>query len=340
MTAQAHLASSGARRVTPRRTWRGRLLAPLLGAAAALLRRLPDRALHRLAQACGGLLYRAQPARAALVRDNLRRVCRWLSASGMGGPRVARAAADERSLERLVREAFGHYLRSYLEGAISPVYAGPRGRGRIAVDDAAAVDEMLGPSGGDGRPAIVIGMHFGAMEIIGIHAVAERGVSMTTPMETITDPDLQAYFVRTRGATGLNIIPTTGAGRELAARLAAGEPVGLVADRAVAGAGARVELFGAPARLPLGPAVLALESGAPAWAVAARRTGYGSYRARVERLHVPLEGSRRQRLSAFLEAEARAFERLVADAPEQWWTLFFPIWEQASGSDSKPAQAP
>jgi hypothetical protein len=23
---------------------------------------------------------------------------------------------------------------------------------------------------------------------------------------------------------------------------------------------------------------------------------------------------------------ARAFERVVEDAPEQWWAVFFPIW--------------
>jgi hypothetical protein len=27
-----------------------------------------------------------------------------------------------------------------------------------------------------------------------------------------------------------------------------------------------------------------------------------------------------------IEQEARAFERLIARAPEQWTTLFFPIW--------------
>ena len=27
-----------------------------------------------------------------------------------------------------------------------------------------------------------------------------------------------------------------------------------------------------------------------------------------------------------MEGEARAFERLVAAAPEQWWALLFPIW--------------
>jgi len=31
-------------------------------------------------------------------------------------------------------------------------------------------------------------------------------------------------------------------------------------------------------------------------------------------------------VEALLAEEAAVFERLVADAPEQWWTVFFPIW--------------
>ena len=37
-------------------------------------------------------------------------------------------------------------------------------------------------------------------------------------------------------------------------------------------------------------------------------------------------GARRARVEAILASEAAVFERMVADAPEQWWTVFFPIW--------------
>jgi KDO2-lipid IV(A) lauroyltransferase len=124
----------------------------------------------------------------------------------------------------------------------------------------------------------------------------------------------------------LNVIPTKNSAATLRASLARGETVGLVADRPVGGAGTAVELFGAPARLPIGPAALALESGAPAWLVATRRVG-GEYRARLERIDVERTGSRREQLTAFMAAEARAFERAIADAPEQWWTVFFRIWD-------------
>ena len=41
----------------------------------------------------------------------------------------------------------------------------------------------------------------------------------------------------------------------------------------------------------------------------------------------PAPGSeRREAVRSIIEQEARAFERIIARAPEQWSTLFFPIW--------------
>jgi KDO2-lipid IV(A) lauroyltransferase len=320
MTAGA-LPASRSRPLTRRRS---RLAVRALSVLAWLLSRLPDRPLHAIAQAGGGLLWLVQPRRRALVRANLQRVCRWLAERQLATPTVAAAAIDGRALERLVRSAFGHYLRAYLEGLIIERYARQGVADRVTADDPAAVERAFGALEA-GRGLILVGLHLGAIEVPALWTV-RRGVPLTSPMETLPDPDLQAFMLHRRGLAGLRLIPTEGAHRELGRRLAAGEAVALVADRPVAGAGARVELFGAPARLPLGPAVLALETGAPSWAVALRRSGAGQYRGRMEQIELPAAGSRRERLAAFLAAEARAFERLIADAPEQWWTLFFPIW--------------
>jgi KDO2-lipid IV(A) lauroyltransferase len=87
-----------------------------------------------------------------------------------------------------------------------------------------------------------------------------------------------------------------------------------------------VSLFGALAPLPAGPALLAIETGAPIYVAAVRRAGIGRYRGRLIEVTVPSDGSRRERLARTVEAIAKAFESIVADAPEQWWTVFFPIW--------------
>ena len=95
-----------------------------------------------------------------------------------------------------------------------------------------------------------------------------------------------------------------------------------------AAAARAVELFGAPARLPLGPAVLAVETGAPLYLVGhARATGRGRWLGahRATRARDRVDGPRASATCALSSRpQARAFERIVADAPEQWWTLLLP----------------
>lgn len=313
------------RRTAPRVGLRTRLL--ILG--ATILQHLPDGPLHRVAYALGGVLYRVRPARRRLVRANLDRVVTWLVAHDMANPQVVAAARDPRALDLLTRAAFGHYLRGYLESATLPRYGTPEKLKRVQADDWSAAEQAFkgGPDGGAGR-LIIVSLHFGSIEIPALWATKTLGGRITAPMETIGDPGLQSYFERARGGTGMNVIPVEGAATQLRAALERGEMVALVADRAVGGVGSTVELFGAPARLPAGPALLSDETGAPAWLIVTRRVGWGDYRTRIEQIvpAQPAGDSRRDRLSAFLDAEARAFERAVADAPEQWWTVFFQIW--------------
>jgi KDO2-lipid IV(A) lauroyltransferase len=305
---------------------RSNLRTRLLILAATILRHLPDGLLHRAAWTLGGVLYRVQPARRRLVRANLERVCTWLVAHDMAEAPTAAAARDSRALDRLVRAAFGHYLRGYLESAILPVYASAKNLKRVQADDWKLAAQAFPP--GKSGPLIIVGLHFGAIEIPGLWATKTLGARITAPMETIGDPGLQAYFERARAQTGMNVVPLEGAATQLRAALDRHEMVALVADRPVGGIGSTVELFGAPARLPAGPAVLADETGAPAWLIVTRRRGWTEYRSHLEQIVPTASGdTRRERLSAFLEAEARAFERAVAEAPEQWWTVFFPIWQ-------------
>jgi KDO2-lipid IV(A) lauroyltransferase len=158
-------------------------------------------------------------------------------------------------------------------------------------------------------------------------------------METIDDPSLQAYFTRTRGAAGVRIVGLREARRELLTALRDGISVGLVGDRDLTGGGFEVPLFGAPANLPLGPAMLAVESGAPLYVVGVRRMGVGRYLGGLERVPVPAEGSRRERVTATLTGLAAAFEHVVASAPEQWWAVFFPIWPVLEPATSRNAAA-
>ena len=100
-----------------------------------------------------------------------------------------------------------------------------------------------------------------------------------------------------------------------------------MADRNIVGRGTQVQLFGAPTRLPIGPAMLSVQTGAPLYLQAIERVGPGAWRGHTVPLRPPEGATRREATRAIVEQEARAFERIIARAPEQWTTLFFPIWK-------------
>jgi KDO2-lipid IV(A) lauroyltransferase len=300
-------------------------------AGAGLIARLPERPLVAAAESIGELWYRLAPARRAQARANLARVSEGLAASGLGSAAARRAATDPDALERLVRAAFRHGARYYLEVARAGAYDLDDALSRLDVDDEAGVRAALG-----GSPVIVVGMHFGAIELPVVLLANLVGHAVTAPMEAVADPALQGWFVASRGRIGVDIVPLADARRTLLRSLRSGKSIGLVADRDLTGTGIDVPLFGHPAPIAIGPALLAMETGAPIYASAARRVAGGRYRCRVFLVPAPEVGTRRERLIAHTAAIAAAFESIVADAPEQWWGAFHPIWpdlDQGAGAD-------
>ncbi|HYM84868.1 MAG TPA: hypothetical protein VEY67_12030, partial [Candidatus Dormibacteraeota bacterium] len=298
-----------------------RLRTSLVRLGAAIVTRLPERPLIGLAELAGSIEYRVAGQRREQARRNLGRVAAWLAEQDLGPPAARRAAPDAHALEELVRSAFRHHGRYWLEliraGEVTRRYIDER----VLIESPDVLEQALGPGG----PVIFVGLHFGAIEMPGFY-LGHSGRTAVAPMETVADPALQRWFLETRAAMGVRIVGLREARRELTEALERGDAVGLVADRDLTGGGISRSFFGAAAPLAAGPALLVLETGAPAFAVAVRRTGPGRYRARLERLEMAADGTRRERVEAFLDKEARAFERLIADAPEQWWAVFHPIW--------------
>ena len=312
-------------------TFRGRLLL----AASWLAIRLPEGPLFRLAGLAGDVWYRVAPRRAAQARRNLRRVCQALAASGRGSASVRSAATDPGALERLVRSAFRHSARYYVEVARTP------GITREFVDERLLLDtpELIADATVPGKAVLFVGLHFGSLELAVVFLAFRVGTTVT-PMETIDDPGVQAYFERTRGVAGIRLVGLREARRALLAALRDGIPVGLVGDRDLTGGGTPVTLFGAPAILPMGPAMLAVESGVPTYAMGVRRATNGRFRGRIIPIEVAADGTRRERVTTTMVHLAAAFEELIAEAPDQWWAVFFPIWPDLEADAVAAAEGP
>ena len=182
-------------------------------AASWLACHLPEGPLTTAAELGGDLWYRLAPERAAQARRNLRRVCVALAASGRGSALVQAAATDPRALERLVRSAFRHAARYYLEVARTPALRPGEVDRRLEIETPEIVAEAFAP----GRAVLFVGLHFGAIELPALF-LASRVGGAVAPMETIDDEALQAWFTRTRGAAGVRIVGLREARRALPGR--------------------------------------------------------------------------------------------------------------------------
>jgi len=317
-----------------------RLGAGTLSALSWLVCRLPEAPLRSAAELVGLAWYLVAPGRRAQARRNLRRVATSLVADGRATPTVEAAARSRLGLERLVLAAFRHLGRYYFETARGPVFARERVSARIEDRAPGPYDELRAAGLGRGEPGkgvIIIGLHIGALEFPS-YLLGEAGIRVTAPMEVIDKPALQAYFMRTRSHGSLRLIPQEGSRPELLAVLGRGEAVGLVSDRVVRGRGTPAVLFGHPVRFPAGAPLLAMETGTPIYSAAVWRIGGGRYAGRMVRLEIAPTGERPERIRAFFDAQAAAFESFIAEAPEQWWSIFFPIWPDLEAGERRTAE--
>jgi len=327
---------------TPRGSPGQRFRARLIGAVARLLITIPEAPVNALGEAAGELWYRVARGRAARARHNYRRVAAHLVARGLANPATAAAASDPAALERLVRRAFRQAMRYYLDMMRLPGRSQAELDRRLIIETPETVEAAFGQPG----PRIFVSMHFGAVEFPALFAVARTGQRITAPMETLSDPELQAWIKTTRESVGVDLVPLRDARRALTTALDQAGTIGMVVDRNVAGGTVDVPFFGATAPLPMGPALLAMDRGLPIWLAAVRRGSGGRYHGQLRRVDLPAEGNRRTRLTAGITSLATAMEEAVAVAPEQWWSIFFPIWpdldpEAATGTgklESEPAR--
>ena len=215
-----------------------------------------------LAYAAGWAGVRALPEPAATV---LFRAGADL-AGRRGGPAVQRLrvnlarVAPDRDLDLLVRDALRSYARYWCEVFRLPVTS----RERIVRGTTAVAEHRLRDSVAVGRGTVLALPHSGNWDAAGAWCTA-TGVPFTTVAERLQPESLYDRFVAFRESLGMEVLPLTG-GRPpfevLVERLLAGGTLCLLADRDLSARGVDVRFFGAAARMPAGPAALALRTGA------------------------------------------------------------------------------
>ena len=104
----------------------------------------------------------------------------------------------------------------------------------------------------------------------------------------------------------------------LAARLRKGRLVALVADRDLSTSGIPVSFCGGNSRMPAGPAVLAIQTGAPLITAYVSYTESGIHIEFGAEIAVPLEGSVAEKAAEMTQAMAERFEMGIKAKTEDW----------------------
>lgn len=279
----------------------------LMPCGSALLRVIPRAAALRLASAAGAVCCLVLRSRRATILANLSRT-------------APNATPAER--HRLARSTFRHLAIVWVDLLRLPSLSHGEIRDLVNPESTDALRAVFTTALAEGRGAMVVSLHLGAMDVA-LAYLAANGWMVTTVGEDL-EVGASAVWRRYRTSAGQRVVSQRLAAVSTFRALVRGEIVAVAADRVIAGSATEVDFCAGRRRLPTGPAAFALRAGAPLLLAYLIRHGTG-YTAVCRRLTDvgtdPVQLTR---------AMAGAFSEVVHRHPDQWF-VFQPDWLDASG---------
>ncbi|MEH0395179.1 phosphatidylinositol mannoside acyltransferase [[Kitasatospora] papulosa] len=284
---------------------KGRLTDGLYGLGWGAVKKLPEPVAAALFRNLADQVWRRRGKSVLRLESNLARVV---------------PDADAARLAELSQAGMRSYMRYWMESFRLPTWSPERIKASIDVRDAHRLTEGLDA----GRGVVLALPHLGNWDLAGAWVTTDLKVPFTTVAERLEPETLYDRFVAYRQGLGMEVLPHSGGAAfgTLARRLRAGGLVCLVADRDLSASGVEVDFFGATARMPAGPALLAQQTGALLLPVTLWYDGTPVMGARVHPpVPVPETGTRAEKTSSMTQALADAFAGGIAEHPEDWHML-------------------
>lgn len=279
----------------------------------AVVRRLPERVAYALFAAIADAVWRRRTPSVRQLEANLRR---------------ARPDASYDDLRALSRAGMRSYLRYWCDAFRLPDWSHERVVERVRVEN----EHYLRDAIGSGRGVVAALMHMGNWDHAGAWATL-TGVPVVTVAERLRPERLYDRFLAYRESLGMEILPLTGGDGDLldvlSKRLRSARLVPLLADRDLRATGIDVQLLGEATRMPPGPAMLALRTGAALHPVSIWHDPPEDGGRLVIRFHdevpVPDTGRTREKVTDMTQRVADEFGTAITAHPDQWHMLQ-PLW--------------
>jgi KDO2-lipid IV(A) lauroyltransferase len=177
-----------------------------------------------------------------------------------------------------------------------------------------------------GRGVLVVSAHMGSWEVAAaIWSATVAPVSLFA--EELEPRELYEWYRCTRARLGISVLPLTRSGlRQVLQALDNQEMVVTAIDRDILGTGVAVDFFGRPARIPDGPAAIALRRGTPLLPVAVYRLPDDTFQAvGYPPIFAEPTGDRAADVRRVTGELVRRLEELIRAHPDQWHVPH-PIW--------------
>lgn len=282
-----------------------------------VVRWLPERFAYSFFYMFGRLLVKRKGKSVGRLRSNLARV---------------KPEYNQLELDALLQASMKSYMRYWCDTFRFPDWSKEQVMDTVEVRN----EHLLMNAIAAGTGVIVALPHAGNWDHAGAY-FCSKGVKLATVAERLKPELLFRKFVAYREAMGMEVLALDSRSiATLARRLREGGLVALVADRDLSKTGVSVNFFGGIARMPAGPAILAINTSAPLL------TAYVSYRPKG--IHINFEsialeeaGTQQERVQETVQRCADNFAQGIAKHPEDWHMLQR-IWIDADFKERVDAQ--
>jgi lauroyl/myristoyl acyltransferase len=209
-----------------------------------IVRRISERGATSLFRKIGMWMFSRNGKSVDRLRSNLARVF---------------PAMGSQELDDLVRRGVLSYMRYWMETFRSPDWNRERILSTVTVSNEHLLMDPI-----KNRTGVVVSLpHAGNWDHAGSYFCI-RGAQLVTVAEVLKPRALFEKFLAYRQAIGMEVLPLDSrAFPTLMQRARDGKLIALVADRDLSSSGIDVQFFGGVARMPAGPAIVAIRTGIP-----------------------------------------------------------------------------
>lgn len=266
-----------------------------------IVRFLPENMAYGLFRKIADLITNKNGGNVKRLRENLRRV---------------KPGLNSRELDELVQRGMRSYLRYWCDTFRIQDWNQERIQSTVTLTNG----HLLIDSVEEGRGVVIALPHSGNWDHAGAY-FCSIGIPLVTVAEHLKPEALFNRFLEYRTSMGFEVLDLDSRSFvTLIKRAKERRLIALVADRDLSKSGIDVDFFDHRARMPAGPALLAIKTGIP---LVVAHVSYSARGIHIEfnEVQVPIDGSETERIHKTVQASADLFAKGIAQSPEDWHML-------------------